>query len=377
MLAHPYPTLPSTWYFDAGHYRREIDAIWWQEWLCVARESEFDTPGDFRIVRVAGQQVLITRTTSGSLRAFHNTCRHRGSLLCETGAGQFAQQRIVCPYHAWTYSLEGELLRTPRKPDAEGFRAEDHSLYPVLLETWGGYVFINLAEQASTRLTSMIAADCAALGHWPLEKLSLAHQEVHTVQCNWKVFWENFLECYHCPNVHQDLCRLVPLYGEGLNSPDDLPAGSPLRPAPGGSRLRPGAVTWSPDGQTKLPTFPGITDAEKAVGMTFANLWPSVFVVAHVDYVRSVHVLPLGPEQTQLTVNWMLLPEVLRSGEVDIARLTSFGRQVVMEDARVCALNQQGLHSLRHRHGSLAPQEYDVLAFDNWVRNRLGESGII
>jgi len=376
MLEHPYPTLPSTWYFDAGHHRRELDAIWWQEWLCVARESEFAQPGDFRIVRVGGQQVLITRTTSGSLRAFHNTCRHRGSLLCETAAGQFAQQRIVCPYHAWTYSLEGELLRTPRKPDAEGFGAEDHSLYPVLLETWRGYVFINLAEQASTSLASMIAADCAALARWPLEKLSLAHQEAHTVECNWKVFWENFLECYHCPNVHQDLCRLVPLYGEGLNSPDDLPAGSPLRPAPGGSRLRPGAVTWSPDGLTELPTFPGITDAERAVGMTFANLWPSVFIVAHVDYVRSVHVLPLGPEQTQLTVNWMLLPEVLSSDGVDIARLTAFGRQVVLEDARVCALNQQGLHSLRHRHGSLAPQEYDVLAFDNWVRKRLGESEI-
>jgi Rieske 2Fe-2S family protein len=86
-----------------------------------------------------------------------------------------------------------------------------------------------------------------------------------------------------------------------------------------------------------------------------------------------VHVLPLGPEQTQLTVNWMLMPETLASGQVDIASLTGFGRQVVMEDARVCALNQQGLHSVRHHHGSLAPQEYDVLAFGNWVRSRLGE----
>jgi Rieske 2Fe-2S family protein len=126
-------------------------------------------------------------------------------------------------------------------------------------------------------------------------------------------------------------------------------------------------VTWSADGTTQLPWFAGLSGAEQSAGMTFCNLQPSAFIVAHVDYVRSVHVMPLGPEQTQLTVNWMLRPDTLASGSVDMAALTAVGHQLVAEDARACELNQKGLHSLRHEHGVLAPQEYDVLAFDDWA----------
>jgi len=371
MLEHPHPTLPSRWYFDAAHYQRELQSIWWREWLCVARVGEFVRPGDFRLIRVGGQQVLVTLSASGGLQAFHNTCRHRGSLLCETDSGHFPQQRIVCPYHAWTYSLDGELMRTPRKPETPEFRPEAHALYRVALDTWGGYVFINLAEQPAGSLADALGTACDPLGNWPMAELALAHREMHTVESNWKIFWENFLECYHCPNIHRDLCALVPMYGEGVNSPGDLPVDSLLRPVGGGSLLRPGAITWSADGQSTLPRFEGLSKEEQAVGMTFANVLPSVFIVAHVDYVRSVHVLPLGPERTLLTVNWLLMPDTLASGNIDIPALTAFGRQVVMEDARVCGLNQQGLHCLRHQHGSLAPQEYDLLAFDDWVRHRL------
>lgn len=371
MLDSSHPTLPAHWYFEPGHYQREMEAIWWKEWLCVAHASEWRETGDYRIIQVGTQQVVITRDGTGELQAFHNTCRHRGSLLCESHSGQFRQERIVCPYHAWTYSLQGDLLRTPRKPETADFRPEDYSLYRVALETWGGFVFINLAPTPGIGLETALGDEFTPLAHWPLAELVLAHREIHTLNCNWKIFWENFLECYHCPNVHHDLCRLVPLYGEGLTSPHDLPANSPLRTQAGGSPLSAGAVTWSPDGQTDLPWFDGLNSAERTAGMTFSNLLPGAFVVAHVDYVRSVHVMPLGPEQTQLTVNWLLQPATLASGTVDIPSLIAFGNQVVMEDARVCELNQQGLRSLRHEHGVLAPHEYDVLAFDNWVRDRL------
>ena len=372
MLTRTHPTLPATWYYDPDQYRREMECIWWKEWLCVARTSEFPDPGCYWVVQAGTQQVIITRTAQNELRAFHNTCRHRGSLLCEQASGQFQGQRIVCPYHAWTYSLEGDLLRTPRKIEGTDFRPESYSLYPVALDTWGGFVFINLAEHPPVGLYQSLGAETHTLANWPLAELGLAHREIHTLECNWKIFWENFLECYHCPNVHRDLCRLVPLYGQGLNSLDDLPAGSPVVTQANGSCLAPGAVTWTPDGHTSLPWFDALNDREQAVGMTFVTLQPSAFIVAHVDYVRSVHVMPLGPERTQLTVNWMLQPETLAGGLVDIPELIALGNQVVMEDARVCELNQKGLHSLRHQGGVLVPQEYDVLAFDNWVKDRLG-----
>ena len=372
MLKQTFASLPASWYYDLQQYQREMESIWWREWLCVARTSEFPETGSYRLVHVGSQHIIISRTASGELRAFHNTCRHRGSLLCEAASGRFEQERIVCPYHAWTYSLEGELLRTPRKIDCDDFDRAAYPLYRVALATWGGFVFINLAERPSTEVTAALGPDVAALDHWPLAELALAHCEIHTLNCNWKVFWENYLECYHCPNIHHDLCQLVPLYGQALIGTEDAPPDSAWYLAPGESRLAPGAVTWSHDGQTTLPWFEGLTAAETSVGMTFANVMPGAFIVAHVDYVRSVHVMPLGPEQTQLTVNWMLLPQTLASGTVDIPALIAFGNQVVMEDARVCELNQKGLHSRRHQHGVLVPQEYDVLAFHRWVEERLG-----
>jgi Rieske 2Fe-2S family protein len=373
LLNRTHQTLPASWYYDPDHYRRELESIWWKDWLCVARESEWAKTGSYRVIRVGNQQILITRSSSGELQAFHNTCRHRGALLCESAAGQFQQGRIVCPYHAWTYSLEGKLLRTPLKPDTADFRPESYSLYRVGLQTWGGFVFINLSGEPAADLLAAFGDEMAAVANWPLADLALAHREFHTVNCNWKIFWENYLECYHCPNVHHDLCRLVPVYGQGVSTDRDLPPNSRLHAAEGASPLAPGAVTWSADGTTQLPWFAGLSATEQSAGMTFCNLQPSAFIVAHVDYVRSVHVMPLGPEQTRLTVNWMLRPEALASGKVDIPSLTAVGHQVVTEDTRVCELNQKGLHSLRHEYGVRAPQEYDVLAFDDWVMDRLGQ----
>lgn len=372
MLENTVPTLPSNWYFDPEHYQRELTEVWSRAWLCVGRVSDWAEPGDWRRITLADQQIMVVHGVDGDLRAFHNTCRHRGSVLCTGEQGRFRNGRIVCPYHAWVYSLDGRLQATPRRTPTANFDPDDFPLYPVALDTWGGFAFINLSD-APPALSDTLGGEAARLAKWPLAQLALAHREQHEVGCNWKVFWENFLECYHCPGVHPDLCRLVPMYGEARNDPNDLPEGHPLRHS--GNPLREGAETWSIDGQTPLPFFESLGPEEREAGMTFSTLVPTMFVVGHVDYVRSVRVWPLGPERTRLTVDWMLLPEVLGAG-VDIERLTAFARQVVTEDAGVCELNQQGLHSRRHEHGVLLPLEYDVLDFQNWVRKRLGVQSV-
>ncbi len=371
MLNRSYPTLAASCYYSRESYRSELDAIWWNDWLCIARQDEWSEAGSFQVFNVGGQQIIVTRSDGGALRAYHNTCRHRGSELCQAQRGKFAKKRIVCPYHGWVYSLEGELVRTPRRIESEDFTTKDKSLYPVAIDVWGGFVFINLSAQPG-HLLDALGKELAATSSWPLADLAMAHQEVHEIDCNWKVFWETFLECYHCPGIHKDLCQLVPLYGKGLNSDQDLVAAGLADALPPGSRLRPGAVTWSANGQTELPWFDGLSAEEQAAGMTFSSIWPSFYLVAHVDHVRSVQVMPLGPEQTRLTISWMVLPDTIEQSAADVLALTHFGRQVVLEDARVCELNQRGLHSIRHQHGTLVGQEYDVLAFNNRVRQRLG-----
>jgi len=368
MLDHTSATLPTAWYIDPGHFQRELENIWRTQWVAVGRVEEWGGAGDYRVIPLAGQQVVVTQNRDGELRAFHNTCRHRGSLLCVEATGRFRGRRIVCPYHAWAYSLDGELLSTPRRPDTPDFEPSEHGLYPVALHTWGGFVFLNLAAEAPD-FASSAGKEVHALGNWPLAGMVSAHREEHDLACNWKVFWENYSECYHCPGVHRDLCQLVPLYREGVASPEDLPGDHPMRESQ--ARLADGKATWSPDGQTPLPDLPGLSGAELAAGMTFADFVPGMFVIAHRDHARSVRLTPLGPEQTRLTVDWLLMPETAAAG-VDLERLTSFARQVVLEDARVCELNQAGLHCMRHAEGVLLPQERAVKDFDDWVRERLG-----
>jgi len=374
MLQEIHPGLPASWYYDTQHFAREISDIWQQQWICTGRESDWPDTGSYQVVSIGDQNILIVRADNGQLNAFHNTCRHRGSILCEQASGQLQQGRIVCPYHAWTYDLQGKLQATPRRVESNDFDASRYSLYGVALQTWGGFVFISLAKHPDRSLVNVYGPEFGLLKNWPLAELQLAHRESHMVACNWKVFWENYLECYHCPGIHPELCRLVPIYSQGFLSAADFQAVGRESPSPAGQLLRADARTWAADGVSGLPLIEGPTETEQARGMTFATLIPTMFVVAHQDYVRSVRVLPLGPESTCLTVDWLLPEGSMNSDPGAIEKLTRFARQVVREDARACELNQRGLRAKAHQQGVLMPQEYDVLAFDNWVRDCLGKS---
>src|SRR5262245_13249389 len=113
--------LPAAWYHDPAHYARELEAFWYRRWIAVAREEEVPNPGDWRTVRIGTQSLVLARGEDNAIRAFHNVCRHRGSVLCTAESGSFARNRIVCPYHAWTYNLEGRLVNTPRRMETPDF----------------------------------------------------------------------------------------------------------------------------------------------------------------------------------------------------------------------------------------------------------------
>jgi Rieske 2Fe-2S family protein len=374
MATAPYrETLPASWFYDPVHYGREVRAIWQRDWICVGREEDWPQSGDFQRLRIGGQQIVVTRAEDGALHAWHNTCRHRGSVLCETDTGRFEQGRIVCPYHAWTYALSGELLRAPRSTQRDGLRLEDFPLYRVALANWRGFVFVNLAEEPAISFEAFLAGEAERVAAWPLEDLRRVHRDRQRLACNWKVFWENFLECYHCPGVHPELVRLVPLYRTGFMEYAD--AGLEPDPARPSAMLRPGAVTWSSDGSAALPWFEGLGTADAERGMTFATLPPTMFLVAHVDYVRSVRVLPLGPEETELTVDWYVHRDRVDHPALDVGQLTAFASQVVAEDARACELNQAGLRCGRHAGGVLLEVEDYVYDFEQWVRGRLEDGG--
>jgi len=370
-LLQPEPTLPSDSYFSTAAFETDLAKIWQRNWIYVCRATELAEPLSFRTFRLGSQELLIVRGDDGQLRAFHNTCRHRGSQLCTQTRGKLKARLITCPYHAWSYSLAGDLVRVPSKLLPDGFNKADYPLYRAALAEWRGCVFVNFAAEPQGTPGSAFDPASGDLANWPLEELVVGHRFSRMIGCNWKVFWENYNECLHCPGVHKELSRLVPIYGRGLMARHDDPqweqhAGDDA-PEHAGT-LRNGAETWSADGRAHGPKFEGLTAEEAAAGQTFATHLPSMFLAGHVDYVRAVSLKPVGPEQTELTAEWLFLPEALSSQRFDLRNIVAFATQVLEEDAAVCELNQRGLHSNRHHAGVLMPEEYDIKRFHDWVR---------
>ena len=370
LLTETRDSLPSDWYYDADHYERELEAIWYRDWVCVGRAEEVPNAGDFVVRKIGTQSLIVTRDKDDGIRVFYNTCRHRGSVLCTKENGRFANGRIICPYHSWTYSLAGELVATPGRIESDDFRLSDYSLYDVHVDHWGGFVFVNLSDEPEKSLKDFMAGEDERLANWPLEEMVSVHQEVKPLQCNWKLFWENFTECYHCPRHHPELCKIVPIYNKGLLSSYEA-SGDPRDVDSIERGMGEGKFTWTIDGQIKLPLIEGLSVEDIEQGMVYVSITASMFVVGHPDYVRSVRICPTGAETTDLIVDWYLMPGTKEKHADNIEHMLELGRLVVEQDGALCELNQKGLKSRAHKHGVLVPQEYGVLDFHEWIRTCL------
>ena len=365
-------SLPAAWYFDDAHYTRELESVWYREWVCVGRFEEIASPGDFFTAQIGTQSLIVTRDRDGAPRAFYNTCRHRGSILCTGERGHFAGGRIVCPYHSWTYSLTGELIATPVRLESDDFHAENYPLYAAHIETWGGYLFVNLASAPAQTLQEFLGHEAGNVAPWPLAEMVTVQRDRKTLACNWKIFWENYSECYHCPRIHPELCRIVPLYKRGTFTQADFDGGEASATGSDDQpRLAAGYRTWTMDGQSALPEIEGAADALDGAGMAFASFTGSMFIVAHVDYVRSVHVLPRGPEEVEVNVTWLLPRGAAETCADGIRPILELGRLIVQQDGHVCEINQRGQKSGRHEAGVLVPQEWALHEFHQWLRDRL------
>jgi len=366
-------SLPATWYYDPAQFALELEKIWYRNWVYLCRAETLRGAGAFRTFTVGTQPVLVVRDEEGALRAFYNTCRHRGAMLCSQSEGRLAGRAITCPYHAWSYRLNGELARIPSAGRAHHVVPGESALYSIALKEWKGFVYVNLGE-AGKGISENFNGNTDTLAHWPLEDLVIGHRLTKRLACNWKIFWENYNECLHCPGVHPGLSSLVPIYKRGIMEPRDDPSWrehvADTDPSYQGG-LRTGAATWSVDGRSLGHEFPGLSAEERRVGYHYMTSLPSHYLVAHVDHVRSSRLLPIGPEETELSIEWLFPKETLADPAVDIQRAVAFSAQVMAEDGAICEANQRGLRSRRHQQGVLMPEEYDVFRLHEWFRAEL------
>ena len=367
-------SLPTQYYFDEAHYERELERIWYCNWICLGRSSSVSEPRAYQVFDLGSQQILVVRGDDKRLRAFHNTCRHRGSALCSNETGRFPGARITCPYHSWIYDLDGNLLRTTSLTQAEGFSPEDYSLYGVAIEEFAGFVFVRLEGGQRLSVEESIDGYTERLEQWPLGDMVVGHTFRRVVQCNWKVVWENYGECLHCPNIHPTLSKLVPLFARGLQEKTDDPhwqahAQDDDPKYCGG--LRDGAKTWSMDGQVHGKPIATLSEDARRAGQSFADSWPSAYFHGHLDYAHAAFMRPLGPEQTEYTKIWLFPKETLEDDDYPLANVVDFVKKVVEEDLDICEQTQKGMRSRRHEAGVIMPEEYYLKDFHDWVRRQL------
>jgi Rieske 2Fe-2S family protein len=352
------PALPARYYRDPQVLDAEWERIFRRSWLYAGREERAARPGDFFTLPVGPESVLVVRDHDGRLRAFHNVCRHRGARLCAAETGSL--RTIRCPYHAWTYALDGRLAAAPNLRDGDGFRREDFALHPVALETWRGGVFISLDERPEP-LERALGGMPERVRRYPLEDLRIAKREVHEVEANWKILVENYQECYHCPGVHPELCDLVPLYGTGVVDDPD---------AQQTAVFRHGAVTFTHGGTTARPLFAGLTEQERR---TYDGelILPAAWMNFLPDFVQTRALWPVGPTRTRLVTEWLFEASTMARPDFDPSDALAFTMLVSGQDWKVCEAVQRGAGSRVFREGLLTPLERAVAEFDRWILERL------
>ena len=350
------PGLPAAWYRDPAHHDRELEAFWYSGWIAAIREEEVAAAGVWRVVRIGTQSIVLARGEDGALRAFHNTCRHRGSILCTKESGRFARNRIVCPYHSWTYDLKGSLVATPRRMETPDFDPKQFPLHEVKTKSWGGFAFVCLAAQPPAFETM------TAFKRHDLQGLRIGKRIVADVQANWKLLAENFSECFHCPPVHPELCRVVTAYRE---------AGAwGLRGAESALEYMSSAKTLTLDGSARIPPFKGLAAKDRETLYVPWMLPPNLFLNVQPDYVNSHLMFPTGPESVRIVYDWLFEPAHMPRGK-DLEHYTALWERTNAQDARNCEWQQQGLQSRAFLHGVYVPHEFDCHRFAQWIRKGL------
>jgi Rieske 2Fe-2S family protein len=366
-------TLPSSWYVRPDVFALEREHIFFREWVCVGREQGLDAPGSHRVIDWLGQSVLLVRNRERRLRAYYNVCRHRGARLCAPppapGApapllrgGVVPEVGIVCPYHAWTYDLDGRLAHTPHLQTVTTAAGAEVRLYPVGIAAWGGFVFLHLTPAVASDPVAHLDRTCARLVRYPLESLRVAHTIEYRVAANWKIICENYNECYHCGPVHPELCRIVPAFREQGGSNLDWSRGIPHRD---------GADTFTASGTSSRRSFPGL-NAEERVRHNGELVYPNLFLSLAREHVAAFMLEPIAPQETRVTCSFLFEPHEIERPGFDSGDVVGFWDLVNRQDWDVCAAVQAGVGARVHEAGVFAPMEDFNLDIRRYVTERIG-----
>jgi Rieske 2Fe-2S family protein len=356
-------TLPGRYYTSPDIFAEEAERIFARRWVCVGRESSIPRSGDYMVREIAGESVIVLRDDAGVPRAFYNVCRHRGTRLCEHQRGSLDGGVIQCPYHAWTYALDGRLIGAPSPGALDGFRMEDYPLHGVALVRWEGFLLASLA-QAPEPIEQAWAPLMGRFTRFNLPMLATARTIVYDVRANWKLLFENYSECYHCASVHPSLSRVTP-------------------PTSGENDLVDGGATGGY--MTINSAYESLTMSGRACGVPVGDLppedrrrvyyyavFPNLFLSLHPDYVMAHTLWPDAPNRTRVSCSWLVHPDTLEDSSFDPEDGVAFWDMTNRQDWHICEQSQLGLRSRVYRPGPYSRRESLSVRFDQEVLRALG-----
>ena len=346
-------TLSRRYLISPELFALEQERIFSKQWLCVGHQSQAARPGDYFVPDVVGESLIILRDQNRAMRGFYNVCRHRGTRICEQKSGQL-RETLQCPYHAWTYGLDGRLLGAPHMENVNGFDKAHHSLHLVNLALWEGFIFVNLSE-SPTPLETVFAPLAQKFIHWNLPRLRSARRIDYHVRANWKLIFQNYSECYHCPLVHPALSKMTP-YDAAENDLIEGPFLGGFMPITKGNSLTiSGNACAMPVGDIK---------EEDHRRVFYYSIFPNMLLSLHPDYVMVHQIWPQSPDRVHIFCDWFFHPNAFEQSGFHPEDAVQFWDMTNRQDWHVCELSQQGIASRAYRPGPYSPRESIPAAWD-------------
>jgi Rieske 2Fe-2S family protein len=344
--------LPREAYVDPAVFEWEQRNIF-AGWTCVGHAGDLATVGAQKAVGTGPNAVLLVRAENDTVHAFANTCRHRGHELLACGATAKGRS-IVCPYHSWSYRLDGRLRNAPGFRDVEGFEPDEFGLAELRLVDWHGWLFVD-PSGADAEFSAHVAGLEEIVGPYRPEDLTIVARHSYELATNWKVIAENYQECYHCSTIHPQLSRISPpTSGENLEFEGSWMGGW--------MSIVEGAETMSLTGKSGGVAIEGLSEQELRSVMYLVG-YPNLLVSLHPDYVMTHLMTPLAVDRTHVECAWAFPKDVAAKADFDPSYAVDFWDLTNRQDWAACESVQRGLASPHARPGPLAPDEDGVYQF--------------
>jgi Rieske 2Fe-2S family protein len=350
-------TLPQRYFVSPEAFAVEQERIFSNHWLFVGHHSQLPETGDYFVVNIATESLIVTRDQRSRIRGFYNVCRHRGTRLCEETKEHLSA--IQCPYHAWTYGLDGRLIGAPHMDEVPGFDKADYSLHGVNLALWDGFIFVNLAK-APIPLEKWFAPLTGKFSDWNMSILRPAKRIQYDVRANWKLMFENYSECYHCPGVHPKLQKISP----SDSAENDLTEG----PFLGGFMSINKGKSLTMSGNA-CASFVG--NIENLQRVFYYSIFPNMLLSLHPEYVMVHQLWPQAPDRTRISCDWFFHPEAFDRADFNPSDAVEFWDMINKQDWHVCELSQEGIASRAYQPGPYSSRESMPAAWDGEYLRRI------